>query len=159
MARKRRTRKELATASDQLHAEVRMLTVLVNGIIVPQEAPAPVVAQAMVSTFLKHALTVIHFLHPVRPRAGDVLAEDYFSEPAAWDRVRLRQSERLTLARKRAEGEYGRLAYGRPAALPVVDPRHVLEIANEISAGLSIFLSHVPKENLGETWGKFVGSG
>jgi|GEM_PF-3325770 len=150
MARKKRSQKELAAAADRLHAEVRRFTLLVNALVAPPRPLPPVAVAALQDAFLDHARALVNFLHPVRPRAEDVLAADFFPAAKAWDAVRLPASDPLKALRGAARQE--RLTWGRGDAPPPPDPRRVLEIANEISAGVSIFLRHAPPGTLGERW-------
>lgn len=150
MARKKRSAKELTAAADRLHREVRTLTLLVNALIAPPRPLPPVAEDAVRDAFLGHARRLAHFLHPVRPRADDVLAADFFATPAKWNKLRLPPSERLRAVC--AEPAEARMTHGAAAPPPPPDPRQVLEIANEISAGISIFLRHAPPDVLGGRW-------
>jgi hypothetical protein len=150
MARKKRSGKELAAAADRLHASVRNFTLLVNALIAPPRPLPPVARAAVEEAFLRHARTLVHFLHPVRPRTDDVVAADFFPSATRWEGLRLPASAALKALR--AGGRDERLTYGGAAPPAPPDPRRVLRIANEISAGVSIFLRHAPGEHLGEHW-------
>ncbi len=155
MARKRPSAATLRAASGVLHDEVRRLTVLVNGVISPTPHQSLATTEALTTAFLAHMLNLVHFLHPVRPKAGDLLAEDFFSSAGQWEKVRLPMSERLSDGRKHAQESFARLTIKAPEAVESMGQREVLELANEISAGISVFLSHVPKKHLGEKWERF----
>jgi hypothetical protein len=150
MARKKRSERELAAAADRLHAEVRRFTLLVNTLVAPPRPLPPVAVEAVHAAFLDLAAALSHFLHPVRPKAGDVLAADFFPTAARWNGLRLPQSDQLKGLRDGARS--ARITYGAAPPEPDFDPRRVLEIANEISAGVSIFLRHAPAKALGERW-------
>ncbi|MFQ5508464.1 MAG: hypothetical protein ACE5FN_03910 [Leptospirillia bacterium] len=157
MARKKQTDKVLIAASEQLHQQMRMLTVLVNALIGagPGGAPTPVAEEALGAAFLARAAALIHFLHPDKPKRDDVIAVDFFEDPKEWERHCIAPSERLHLARERSRADAARLSYKSPGAMPKVDGRYVIEVANEISAGLSIFLAHAPAERLAPVWRRF----
>lgn len=150
MARKKRSQKELAVAADRLHREVRAFTLLVNALIAPPRPLPPVAQEAVRDAFLAQGRRLAHFLHPVRPRADDVLAADFFPSAAQWSRLRLPASEGFRALREAPGG--GPMTYRDAEAPPPPDPRQVVEIANEISAGVSIFLRHAPKGALGARW-------
>lgn len=147
MARRKRTQKELQAVAVRLRDEVRRLTVLVNAIVAPREPLPPVAAQALTEAFLVHARALAGFLHPVKPRASEAVAADFFSTPGGWDKVRLAPSEHLASLRA---GE-PRIAYGHGDAGPP-DAQEVLRIAGELSAGVSVFLAHAPRAALGPHW-------
>jgi hypothetical protein len=44
---------------------------------------------ALLHTFLLAARSLIHFLFSHKPRANDMIAEDFFDDPAAWDKLRV----------------------------------------------------------------------
>jgi len=150
MARKKRNGKELAAAADRLHAAVRNFTLLVNALIAPPRPLPPVARDAVEEAFLGYARALVHFLHPVRPRAEDVVAADFFPSATRWEKLRLPASDRIKDLRRGGRDE--RLTYGAAPPPPSPDPRQVLEIANEISAGVSIFLRHAPADHLGDRW-------
>jgi hypothetical protein len=150
MARKKRSGKELAAAADRLHREVRAFTLLVNALIAPPRPLPPVARDAVRDAFVDHARRLAHFLHPLRPQPGDVLAADFFPTAARWNKLRLPASEQLQAVR--ATGREACMAYGAADPPPPPEGRQVLEIANEISAGISIFLRHAPREALGDRW-------
>lgn len=150
MARKKRSEKDLAAAAERLHAEVRRFTLLVNTLVASPRPLPPVAAEAVHVAFLEAAEGLSHFLHPVRPKPDDVLAADFFPSPARWNQLRLPPTERLKGLRDGAPD--GRLTYRKAPPAPELDPRRVLEIANEISAGVSIFLRHAPAKALGPRW-------
>jgi len=150
MARKKRNAKDLAAAADRLHAEVRRFTLLVNALVASPRPLPPVAVDAVHEAFLERARALAHFLHPVRPKGDDVLAADFFPSPARWNGLRLPPSDHLKALRD--GGRDARITYREPPAPPTPDARRVLEIANEISAGVSIFLRHAPAEVLGGRW-------
>jgi hypothetical protein len=149
MARRKRTQKELQAVAGRLRDEVRHLTVLVNAIVAPRGEWPPVVAQALTEAFLAHAGALARFLHPARPRADEAAATDFFRSGKAWERLRLAPSGALSALRVGATGP--RIGFADAGgALP--DAQRVLAIAGELSAGVSIFLAHAPKEALGPAW-------
>lgn len=132
----------------RLHDEVRHLTVLVNAIVAPREPLPPVAALALTEAFLVHARVLAHFLHPpAKPRASDAVAADFFATARGWDKVRLAPSEHLAPLRATEP----RIAYGGAVPEPP-DAEGVLRIAGELSAGVSVFLAHAPRQALGAHW-------
>jgi len=150
MARRKRTQKELQAVAVRLRDEVRHLTVLVNAIVAPRGEWPPVVADALTEAFLAHAAALARFLHPARPRADDAAAADFFRSAKAWERLRLAPSSGVAALRTGPAGP--RIAFGAAASGDLPDTRKVLAIAGELSAGVSIFLAHAPREALGPAW-------
>jgi hypothetical protein len=150
MARRKRTQKELQAVAVRLRDEVRHLTVLVNAIVAPRPEWPPVVVQALTEAFLAHARALARFLHPARAGTGEAVAADFFRSPKAWERLRLAPSPKLAALRSGPGGP--RIAFGADGGAELPDAGRVLEIAGELSAGVSIFLAHAPRTALGPAW-------
>lgn len=149
MARRKRTQEELQAVAVRLRDEVRHLTVLVNAIVAPRGDWPPVVAHALTEAFVAHAGALARFLHPARPRADEAVAADFFRSAKAWERLRLAPSGALGALRAGPAGP--RIGFTGAGAAPP-DAGRVLAIAGELSAGVSIFLAHAPREALGPAW-------
>jgi len=149
MARRKRTEKELQAVAVRLRDEVRHLTVLVNAIVAPSGEWPPVVARALTEAFLAHAGALARFLHPARARADEAVAADFFRSAKAWERLRLAPSGILSTLHVGPTGP--RIGFAAGGEAPP-DAQRVLAIAGELSAGVSIFLAHAPKEALGPAW-------
>jgi hypothetical protein len=85
-------------------------------------------------------------------RDDDVIAEDYFDDPALWENLRLPISAKLRKARDRAGKEMAHLTYARLDVMPEAKPWPFVELTNEISGVLHVFLQNVDRNKLGDEW-------
>ncbi len=151
MARLQRTDPELQNASHHLHYEIWMLTSLANGIGSGIAGQGPI-ANALLESFVIHVRTLMDFLYNDSPQPDDVIAEDYFSSPDEWRKVRPELTELLKSSKRRAGKEVAHLTYARLDVTPETKPWAFIQIANELSAIINMFLQHVPKSKLGSQW-------
>jgi len=153
MARTVRKVEELQESSNHLFYEVWMLTSLANGIAsgIPGQGP---IANALLESFIIHIRAVIDFLYADRPQANDVIAEDFFNTPEQWTKIRPMLSSLLSQAKRRAGKEVAHLTYARLDVTPATKPWPFVQIADEITSVVNIFLQNVPKEELGSHWKK-----
>ena len=151
MDRLHRTDQELQNASDHLHYEIWMLTSLANGIGSGVAGQGPI-ANALLESFIIHVRTLMDFLYNDNPQPDDVIAEDYFSSPDEWRKVRPELTDLLKSSKRRAGKEVAHLTYARLDVTPETKPWAFIQIANELSAIINIFLQHVPKSKFGSQW-------
>lgn len=151
MARKVRTADELLEASNHLHYEIWMLSSLANGIAsgIPGQGP---IANALLESFVIHVRAIMDFLYADNPQADDVVAEDFFGDPEQWKTTRPALSQSLSQAKRRAGKEIAHLTYARLNVTPETKPWSFVQIANEISTVMSVFLQNVPKDKMGSQW-------
>ena len=128
-----------------------MLTSLANGIGSGVAGQGPI-ANALLESFVIHVRAVMDFLYNDSPQPDDVIAEDYFTSPDEWRKVRPDLTELLKSSKRRAGKEVAHLTYARLDVTPETKPWAFIQIANEISSIINIFLQHVPKSKLGSQW-------
>jgi hypothetical protein len=150
-ARKQRTVEELKEASNHLHYEAWMLTSLASGLASGIAGQGPV-ANALLESFVIHVRALMDFLYAEAPQSDDVVAEDYFANPDEWRRERPLLQDLLAQAKRRAGKEIAHLTYARLDVTPETKPWPFIQIAEEITAVLNVFLANVPNENLGSQW-------
>jgi hypothetical protein len=151
MNRKQRTQQELQKASDHLFYEVWMLTSLARGMAsgVFNEG---IINNALLESFTLHARAILDFLFSENPRPDDVIAEDYFSSPEKWLKIKANKSEKLKNIHLRVGKEVAHLTYFRQTVTPETKAWNFIVIAGEINSVFNEFLELVPKNLLGTTW-------
>jgi hypothetical protein len=111
-----------------------------------------VLNNALLESFTVHARILLDFLYADRLQKDDVIANDFFPDPVAWNTSRPPKSDTLQNIHRRVAKEVAHLTYARQEVTPETKPWPFLEIANEISTAFSEFLSLVPAELLGPRW-------
>jgi len=111
-------------------------------------------ANALLESFVIHVRGVMDFLYNDTPRPDDVAAQDFFSSADVWLNIRPQRSRLLTTARTRVGKEAAHLTYARLAVTPATKPWPFVEIANEVTSVLGVFLENVLREKLGSKWQK-----
>ena len=151
MNRIKRTKEELQKASGHLFYEVWMFTSLAKGMSsgVFNEG---IINNALLESFTVHARVLLDFLFAENPRRDDVIAEDYFSSPDEWSKIRANKSDKLKNLHGRVGKEIAHLTYFRQIITPDLKEWNFIEIANEINSVFNIFLELVPKNLLGINW-------
>jgi hypothetical protein len=135
-----------------------MLASLAHGIASGIAGQGPI-ANALIESFVVHLRCLLDFLYPPRNRRpDDVIAEDYFESPAAWENVRPPISAKLRKARDRAGKEMAHLTYARLDVAPQAKPWPFVELTNEISNLLDAFLQNVDPDKLGSVWSRRRGA-
>jgi hypothetical protein len=148
-----RTVEELREASGHLNYEVGMLMSLANGIASGIAGHGTTISNALIESFVVHLRCVLDFLYaPKNRRDDDVIAEDYFDDPAVWDNLRPPISAKLGNARDRAGKEMAHLTYARLDVTPEAKLWPFVELTNEISEILNIFFQNVDRSKLGDEW-------
>ncbi len=151
MPRKTRTADELREASNHLHYEVWMLSSLANGIASGISGQGPI-ANALLESFVIHVRAIMDFLYADSPQADDVVAEDFFDNSEQWTKMRPALSQTLSQAKRRAGKEVAHLTYARLDVTPETKPWLFVQITNEISTVMTVFLQSVPQDKLGSQW-------
>jgi hypothetical protein len=110
-------------------------------------------ANALIESFVIHVRCVLDFLYaPKNRRDDDVIAQDYFDDPTEWENLRPPMSANLEKARDRAGKEMAHLTYARLDVTPEAKPWRFVELTNEISDVLGVFLKNVDHNKLGNEW-------
>ena len=99
-----------------------------------------------------HFRCVLEFLYPPNNRReNDVVAEDYFDNPAVWANVRPGMSVNLCKDHDRAK-KVNHLTYARLDATPEAKLWRFVELTKEILEIFEVFLKNVDRSKLGDEW-------
>jgi hypothetical protein len=108
-----RTAAELQEATPHLIYEVDMTRAVANVLTMLPLAEG-VNKNVYIEAFATHSRVLVHFMFPVESaRLDDVLAEDYFDTPDAWNLVRGPMPPALERVRNRGGKEIVHLTYAR----------------------------------------------
>ena len=128
-----------------------MLTSIAHGIGSGIAGQGPI-ANALLESFVIHVRALMDFLYNDNPQPDDVIAEDYFSSADEWRKMRPELTELLKLSKRRAGKEVAHLTYARLEVTPETKPWPFVQIANEITSVINVFLKQVSKAKLGKQW-------
>lgn len=103
---------------------------------------------ALLESFLLHSRCIINFLYPEKPRADDVIADDFFSNPKI-----LRSALPISLScakdvRFRTGKEIAHLTYSRLNITPAQKQWNIGKIHDEITSALEIFFKTLDVKQL-----------
>ncbi len=157
MTRKQRTEEELRKASDHLCYEFWMFTNLAR-VLGAGISGEQVIKNAALESFTIHARILLDFLYPREdrpPHPDDVIAADFFDDPATWTDNRPEKSARVKDVHKRVGKEIAHLSYCRQEVTPETKPWYFAAIAEEVDKVVKTFLSLVPFELLDERWEEY----
>ena len=142
---------DLRKISTDLYYEVWMLESLARAIASGATGKGPL-ANAVLEAFTIHVRVVMDFLYMDNPRPDDVVAQDFLPPGTEWRRLCPPITNALELARKRAGKEVAHLSYARLDVTSDTKPWPFLEIAEDVSKALNVFLQRVPREKLDDVW-------
>lgn len=148
---RRRSKRELQKASEQLYYEFWMLTSVAKG-LASGIALKGWLQNALLESFIIHVRALLDFLYTDDPKSDDIAAVDYFPEKEDWVSIRPMLSRTLRIARKRAVKEVAHLTYARLNISPEKRTWSFIDISEEIQSVISIFLKNVPGEVLAPQW-------
>ena len=154
MARKQRAEDDLRKAFNLLSYEIEMLRSVADR-LASGTARCIEINNALVESFAIHIRVLIEFFYSEQPRCGDVIAEDFFTNPEHWHRVRPPKSEILKTAQKRAHKELAHLTYARLEVSPKQKPWKHGCIREDMDKVIAEFLRVIPKRLLGAGWDEF----
>jgi len=146
-----RTQDDLKKASDHLHYEWDMLNFAAKA-MARNFAGAGPLNNAVLESFAVHVRGLIFFLFPENPKADDVLATHFVSDPTAFELARGVKSEILKKAQSKAGKEVAHLTYERLKVTAETKPWPFVEIATEVGRVMKIFLQHADQSKLSEAW-------
>ena len=142
--RKKRRPEELKKAPEAVSYEMDMLTTTSNKLAFAGQTDE-VVYYALVESFVLHARVLIDFLYPDNPKNDHIIAGDFFSSVAEWEKKRPDIPEILKETRVRAHKQAAHLSYDRLSKY--TGPEKVwahIEIANEIIKVFNVFVKSEP---------------
>ncbi|MGC9967908.1 MAG: hypothetical protein ABSE08_21200 [Syntrophobacteraceae bacterium] len=113
-----------------------------------------VINNALLESFTIHTRILLDFLYAASPKKDDVIAEDFFDDPAKWCNKRPQKSEKV-LVHRRVGKEIAHLTYARQKVTQETKPWAFIEIANEVNRCLQLFLDLLPLELLGQSWDEY----
>jgi hypothetical protein len=145
MPRSTRSDSELVAASDHLHYEIGMLFGTANALAGGSCAQG-LCLNAFIESFTLHARNLLSFLYSDKPREDDVIGEDYVSD---WATRRPTETSSLQVVHRRVGKEVAHLTYARLSVTEEAKRWQFLQLAKDIGAVISVFLSLVPDEKVG----------
>lgn len=149
MSRKPRDENDLRKlAEEHLTYEVAMLHDTAEA-LAASVAQDETVHNALVESFTIHLRALIDFLWPNNPRADDVIANDFFYRPSAWDTARPAFPVVLDPARQRAGKEVAHLTYARLNVKPDDKRWPYIEMANAVLTAFHVFVNNAPASRIG----------
>jgi hypothetical protein len=152
MARKKRNKEQLQGASNHLYYEVWMLEVLTQALASGLAGEGPM-NNALLESFTIHARALLDFLYtPEKLREDDVIAEDFFDDPAQWVSIRPVKTTILQTVHHRVGKEIAHLTYARQEVAPEMKAWPFAQIGKEIISICSLFLKSISRNLLGERW-------
>jgi hypothetical protein len=151
MPRKPREQTELKAASEHLHYEVWMFLTLARALATGVFGNGPI-NNAALESFTVHARVLLDFMFAERPREDDVIAEDFFSTPEEWPRLRGGLPDSLANLRTRVGKEITHLSYVRLTVTPDTKPWPFVTIADAIEGLVHRFIQSAPLEHLAPVW-------
>ena len=151
MTRKKRTKGQLQGASNHLFYEVWMLTVLTQALASGIAGEGPM-NNALLESFTIHARALLDFLYAEKPQPDDVIAEDYFADPAGWVSIRPEKTTTLKTVHRRVGKEVAHLTYARQEVAPEMKPWSFVQIGQEIISICDFFLKSIPRNLIGDRW-------
>lgn len=138
--RPQRSTEELSKALEHLHYEFSMLCAVSEALASGRTLPSWE-RNALLESFVVHVRTLIDFFYPSIARDNDVLAIDFFQDPAVWRELTPALSDLLATCRERAHKEIAHLTYARLAISPKDKHWRVMEIYSEIRTLMNLFLT------------------
>lgn len=151
MPRQQRDATELTAVSAHLHYEVWMFLTLARALATGVFGQG-VINNAALESFTVHGRILLDFLFSDHPRDNDVVAEDFFTMPDQWSRLRGTMPEPLANLRTRVGKEIAHLTYARLEVTPDKKPWPFAAIADAIEALVHRFIRSVPVEHLAPEW-------
>ncbi len=145
-ARTRRSAEELAAAWEHLLYEIKMLFGTARALHnlssgKSEERRMWAVRNALTESFSVHARRLIEILYPSEPGSDDVLAEDFFDNPAAWTERRPDESPLL----RAVQGDADRhVSFARLDTTPEPQGPEAASVARDLRTALRAFLAMAP---------------
>lgn len=139
------TQDELVAVSEHLYYEIEMLNGTAFG-LASGIAGESVLKNALLESFLLHSRILLAFLYYDNPRNDDVIAENFVSD---WALNRPPESPIFKEIHFRVGKEIAHLTYKRLSVTEETKQWRFLDIAEEVSRVLHIFVRRAPDRYLG----------
>ena len=134
-----------------MYYEIEMLTSTARGLAADISGTS-VITNALIESCTIHARALLDFLYAEGPHKDDVIAEDFFEDPAPWYKARPPKSEKVQCVHGRVGKEIAHLTYTRQQVTPETKPWSLVDIAQEVMEVFAHFRRLVPVELLGSRW-------
>jgi transcriptional regulator with XRE-family HTH domain len=135
---------DLQEGSDHLFYEVWMLyqsmAHLAKSATARYETP---LVNALIESFVVHARNLLCVFYGSRQKPDDVLAADFFDDPAQWEKIRPEKTELLEKVARRVGKEMAHLTYARLKVTSQEKPWAFVEICKDIDKIIKIFQKNV----------------
>ncbi len=140
----------LAYSREHLRYELWMLLRLGECLPAPdaRNEQEKVFYNALIEAFVVHLRNLIGFLYPDKVGTLDVIAEDFFTDPTAWEEIRPRISRSLQEARDRAHREIAHLTTARITGNPPQKAWPFAPLIAEVRVLMKLFSDHASAQRL-----------
>ncbi len=140
----------LSYSREHLRYELWMLLRLGESLPAPDShnEQEKVLYNALIEAFVVHLRNLIGFLYPDKVGALDVIAEDFFTDPAGWEEIRPRISRSLQEARDRAHREIAHLTTARITGNPPEKAWPFAQLIAEVRVLMKLFADHASTQRL-----------
>jgi hypothetical protein len=142
MGRLDRSVQELSEAFDHLSYEIDMLQAadmaMRSGLFPPGQ-----LLNALLESFVIHARALLHFLDPVSPAKGDVLAVDFILDPETWEAAKGELPKELIQVRQRANKHVAHMTYDRLSVADEARSWDTGAISKELTVRLVEFVRYM----------------
>jgi hypothetical protein len=146
-ARPSRPDSELRAAAVHLNYEIDMMTRVFQALITRGPETPQWLTNALLESFVVHFRSLSDVFYPgSNVKVDDVLASDFFDDPASWDKLRPTLSEEFATARGRANKEIAHLTYARLSVLEEAKAWNIAALGEEMERVISTFRSAVPAQ-------------
>jgi hypothetical protein len=152
MSRSIRSQEELQQASNHLFYEVWMFETLAQGMALGIAGRGNVINNSLLEAFAIHVRALIGSFYSEKPRPDDIIAEDFFTNPGEWQKIRPLKTGLLNKAKTRADKEVAHLTYTRLDITPEDKHWDFAKICNDLQVLINLFLNTIPLEFLGYKW-------
>ena len=155
MTRSIRSPEELQQASNHLFYEIWMFETLAQTMALGIAGRGNVINNSLLEAFAIHVRALIGFFYSESPRKDDIIADDFFTSPNDWQKMRPQKTELLDKAKKRADKEVAHLTYTRLDITPEQKHWDFVKIYNDLQVLIKLFLNNIPTDLLGSKWEDF----
>lgn len=151
MTRPIRSSEVLKKASNALYYEVWMFDVLTKALI-SGIAGQSAIKNALLESYTIHLRVLIDFFFSDNPRNDDIVADDFFTHPSDWKKMRPLKTGVLERAKKRTDKEVAHLTYTRLGIAPDQKNWYFEDVYKDMQTLIELFLKNIPKDLLGSRW-------
>ena len=151
MTRPIRSKEDLQQASNALYYEIGMFEMLTKG-MTSRIAGQSVINSALLESFIIHLRVLIDFFYSDSQNKDDIIANDFFSNPDDWIKLRPQKTKLLVRSKKRADKEVAHLTYTRLGITPDEKNWYFEDVYKDMQTLVELFLKSISKDLLGSRW-------